>query len=274
MFSLQNGRPIAKIIGGQLDKEIIYLKTGQKCCKKCDNKCLIKKKPCCGGCCICYEDDLKIGPEIYLSDGELEPIPNKESRTINYIAGPEGSGKSSYASKYIKNYQKMFSNREFFVFSRLNKDDVIDKLKPNRVMIDESLYTDPIDIISDLPSGGLILFDDIDTIKDKKIKQAISKLKDDILEVGRHNDIETLITSHLISGNDRNDNRQILNSAHNLTVFPRSGSSYQINYVLSKYFGLSKEQIEKLMKLQSRWCTVNKKYPPYVLHEKGCYLLN
>ncbi len=273
MFSLEIGRLIAIINGGLLDKEIVRIKgDNDKCCKKCSNSCLYNKKPCCGGCCMCGNDEMELDKDFTV-DGVLTPLPNIETRQIKYVCGPEGVGKSTYLRGYMKYYKEVYPKRDIFLFSRLPSDKAIDYLKPKRVKIDESLYENPIDIIEELPHGRLIVFDDIDTVRDKKISAAISKLKNDILEVGRHNNIDTLISSHLINGNNRNDTRQILNSAHSLTVFPKGGNSYQINYALSKYFGLTKPQIEKIMKLPSHWATINKKYPPYVLHENSGFML-
>ncbi len=59
-----------------------------------------------------------------------------------------------------------------------------------------------------------------------------------------------------------------------LILYTKIGGSYDINYALKNYFSLDKDQIKKVMKLPSRWASVNKKYPPYVLHERGAYLLN
>lgn len=247
MLNFKEGRPIAQIEGGKDNKKIISLSD-----KEISNGF----------------DKIKI-----LDKGVLVPIINIDGREVDYIAGPSGSGKSTYASKIIQIYKKLFPNNNIFIFSRLDKDDVLDRLKPIRVMLDNSLIEDPIDIHSEFQEGDLILFDDCDTIQDKKLKDAISKLKNDILETGRHLNLYIIITSHLINGNDRKDTRTILNEAHTLTIFPKSGSSYGINYVLKNYIGLSKDQINKILNLPSRWVTIGKNYPQYVLYEKGLYLL-
>ena len=275
MLSFSKGKPFAKIVGGVFDSRLLHINDGEvkECCNNCSVKCSARK-PCCKHCEMCFDDDInEIRKEVFVSDGILQPVPNIETREIPYIAGPSGSGKSTYAANYIKNYKKIHSKKEVFVFSRLNDDPTIDKLKVNRVAIDEQLYNDPINILEELPKGGLILFDDTDTIQDKKIKEAISKIKNDILETGRHNDIYCVNTSHLINENDRKDSRTMLNEAHSLTIFPKSGSTFQIKYVLKNYFGLSNEQIDEILKLPSRWVTIMKNYPMYVFHEHGAYLL-
>ena len=141
-------------------------------------------------------------------------------------------------------------------------------------IIDQSLIDDPIDIHSEFRQNDLVLFDDTDTIQDKKIKEAISRLKNDILETGRHSNIYVVITSHLINGISRTDTRTILNECTSLTIFPKSGSTYQIIYVLKNYIGLNKNQINYILNLPSRWVTIFKNFPQYCIFEKGCFLLN
>jgi hypothetical protein len=212
--------------------------------------------------------------EISLSRGEkLEPLPNIDTRECVYIAGPSGSGKSTYAATYIKNFLKIFDNMDFYIFSRKDHDDALDKLNPIRINIDESLVTDPIDITKDLEGGAIVLFDDVNTIQDDKIRKAVNNLMADIMEVGRSFNVYIVITNHLVIPNEKKIARTILNECHSLTVFPKSGTSQQINYALKTYFGLSKKQIEEILHLPSRWVTICKGYPQYVFYETGAYIL-
>lgn len=283
MFSLDTGRPIAKIIGGNLDNQIIYLKNNtnydddskepQTCCSKCSLKC--KKKKCCNNCemCYCQDENDNLLNEIKLKKGILLPLPNIETRDIPYICGPEGSGKSYYAGKYCDAFLNMFPDKQFFVFSRKDNDPAIDNLNPIRIKIDESLINDPIDLTKELTNGALILFDDVNTIQNDKLKKEVDKLIGDILEVGRAFEVYIVITNHLIIPNEKKIARTILNSCHSITVFPKSGTSQQIEYALQKYCGLKKNQVQKILDLPSRWVTVYKKYPQFVIYNKGCYIL-
>jgi len=246
MLNLEDGKPIAQIIGGKNNKKIVYI---------ADNSDKGFEK-------------IKI-----FDNSRLIPVINIDGREVNYIAGPSGSGKTTYAAQQIQVFKKLFPYNTVYVFSRLNEDKVLDKLRPIRVLLDNSLIEDPIDIHKEFKEGDMILFDDCDTIQDKTLKEAISKLKNDILETGRHLNLYIIITSHLINGNDRKDTRTILNEAHTLTIFPKSGSAYGIRYVLEKYVGLSKKSIDKILKLPSRWVTIGKNYPQYVLYDKGVYLI-
>ena len=46
---------------------------------------------------------------------------------------------------------------------------------PIRIPIDESLVEKPIDVTQQLKGGCLVIFDDIDTILDDKLKKAVMK---------------------------------------------------------------------------------------------------
>lgn len=280
MLSFTNGRPIAKIEGGKLNKEILHLKTDDEnndsdceCCRKCHPK-RCKKKPCCKGCGFNdTKDDLEIGKNFDLPSGKFIPVPNIDTREVVYIAGPSGSGKSTLASKYIEIYKKLFPNNPVIIFSRKNQDPVLDKLKPLRFIIDETIVTDPIDITKELNTGACVLFDDCNTFQDDKIKKAVAKLMHDILEIGRSLGIYCVVTSHLINPNERKDSRTIWNEAHTITIFPKSGNRHGMVYALKNYCGFDNKQINEILNLPSRWVLIGKNFPMYVLHEKGARLI-
>jgi adenosyl cobinamide kinase/adenosyl cobinamide phosphate guanylyltransferase len=252
MFSFKDSgkkdcRCIAKIEGGKLDGQKIFLHG--------------------------FEDNVPQGfTNLRIRDkGKIVPVPNLNTREICYVAGPSGSGKSTWASKYIKLYLKMFPECDFIVVSRLNSDKALDYLEPTRVIPED--LEEPLDIHETLQDGDIVLFDDTDTIQDDKIKKAVSKMKNDILETGRHKNIMCIITSHLINGNDRKDTRTVLNECHNMTVFPKAGGAYGIRYALSKYWGMPNKMIDEILQLPSRWVTISKMAPQYVLHEKGATII-
>ena len=93
--------------------------------------------------------------------------PNTE-RQILYITGCSGSGKSTYTRKYLDEYKKKYKNNPIYLFSSLKEDKSLDSIKPQRIIIDESPVTDPIDI-EDL-ANSCCIYDDIDVIGNKKNK--------------------------------------------------------------------------------------------------------
>jgi hypothetical protein len=208
--------------------------------------------------------------DFKIHDGELIPLPRINGRECLYVCGPSESGKSTYIGKYAQEYKQVFPNNNIYVFSRLSEDEPIDELDPTRIEINNELIQDPIQP-SEL-SNSLVIFDDTDTIPDKKLNEAIQKLKNDLLETGRHNDVHVITSSHLVT--NYKETRKVLNECNSITFFPSSGSAHQITYCLKNYFGLNKQQINHILALPSRWVTIYKNYPQYVLYSKGIYLLS
>jgi hypothetical protein len=239
-----------------------------KCCKKCiGKKCHGECCKRCGGGC---GDEIDYPREYRTVQGTFELFPNTKTRDTNYIAGKSGSGKSTWISKYLAQYKKMYPDNNIYLFSRLDEDDVLDQYKPIRIELNYELVDDPINPVEEL-SNSLCIFDDTDTIKDKKIKTAITELKNDLLEIGRHENIFVCIVSHLI--NNYKETRTILNESMYITFFPSAGSPHGIKYMLKNNMGLDKKQIERIMGLPSRWVTIKNSCPLAVIYEKGIYLL-
>jgi hypothetical protein len=203
-------------------------------------------------------------------DERIFPACDKTKRDVFYVAGSSGSGKSTFVAQYIYDYKKMFPRNKVYVFSRLNEDPVFDDLNVVRVPITDDI--EDIDLEIDL-RDSLIVFDDIDTIQDKQVREMVYHVLNDALEAGRKLGIYICSTSHLINGNDRKNCRTILNECTSITVFPRSGCTHQISYALKNYFGISNQTLEKIMNLPSRWVTIFKNYPTTVMHEKGVFLV-
>ena len=253
MLSYTSGKPIAKD-----GNRIIYIKTEE------DNN-------------LDFDDSFDSSDELTEIDTDniLEPLLDMEKRTTAYIAGPAGSGKSSFAIMLIKRFMKVYPDRPFYLFSRTHysSDPVFKGMKVNQIMVDQSIIDDPIDITKEMNTGCIILFDDCNTIQDDKLRKAVEKIMCDVLECGRRLEIYCIITNHLIIPNEKKMGRTILNESQSLTVFPKSGSSQQITYSLKQYFGLSKDQIETILQLPSRWVMIHKQYPMYVVHQHGIYIL-
>lgn len=259
----KNAKQIAKIIDGENDGKIIYLVNDDDYLydggDDINNKLSL----------LNLQRANKYYKNIELSDGKLMQLPNKDTREINYICGPSGSGKSTYTAKYINEFVDMFPKHKIFLFSKVDDDDAFNDVDILKIDLDESLYEDPIDV--DELKNSLTIFDDIATIKDKNILNAVIDLQNDILETGRHKNIYVCSTNHQLS--NYKQTRTLLNESHNITFFPSSGATYYIKEFLKKYMGLSKEQIDKIFNLKSRWVTIHRNYPMYVIYERGIYML-
>ena len=207
--------------------------------------------------------------EITISDGELEPLPNPNGRECIYVAGASGSGKSFYTAKYARNYHAEYPKNKIILISKVADDVSLKGVPALAIEANRDLVDDPIEARE--LSNTLVIFDDTDTVKDKATREAINQLKGDILETGRHHKTSIAITSHLIT--NYGETRTVLNESHAITVYPKSGSTYHISRLLNVYFGMSKQQQERVLSLNSRWITLTRHYPQMVIYEHGAYLL-
>lgn len=231
---------------------------------------------------ILYVDtNIKNKFEKVLLDDKTSFIPLLDTggRSITYICGASGSGKSTLANSIMTNFNILFPKSYIYIFSRLKTDPAFSELEKKdvvmRIPIDENLVEEPIDIIEDIDEYSLVLFDDIDTINNKKILSELNNIKSQILEIGRHKNIYCIVTSHLINSNDRASTRTMMNEMTNLVIFPNGGGSvYQQRYCLKNYLGFNNKQIDKILNSKNtRWVLISKNYPQYILTQKICYLI-
>jgi hypothetical protein len=212
-----------------------------------------------------------------LGFNEYKPT-GEEMVEITYIYGPNRSGKTYYAAKYATLWSNMFKDWPIFLFSRRDKDKVLDDIpQVNRIMIDESLLTNPLNMTDFQKS--LVIFDDIDTIADKKICRAVQKLRDDIMETGRQKMIYVINTSHL--GMNWTPTRTVLNEANSYTLFPRKGNHEHNCKILKNKMGMKMDVIKGILEKPNGlaykgkwgWITVYKDSPQYLIYENGVRLL-
>jgi len=244
--------PICEVKGGPDDGEIIF------CIDNEEEKSKFKGK--------------EAGYHFNVLGGKLQQLPNKKVRVL-YIAGPSGSGKSTYTSNYVKEYLEIYPKTNIVLLSKVNSDVAFECLNFKRFVIDESIIENPPQI-EEVPDHSLVVFDDIDTVSNKKLMTIVQNFITQLLELGRHSNIQVIITSHLILGNCRAMSRTCMNELHSFTFFPQAGGMQQIEYALRTYFGFDRKQAIKAAKIKSRWVTIFKIYPQIILSEHDVQLLS
>jgi len=241
----QKGKILAKIDGGKFNNKIVSITDKES------------------------DEVSKNFSNIHIpDDGKFQQIPDPEiERQIIYVFGPSGSGKSYYSKQYIKEWKKQKKSDKVYLFSSLEDDKSLDDIKPKRINIDKKLVNDPID--TEMFKNSMVIFDDIDVIRDKEIKEAVYDILNSILEIGRHFNIDCILTNHLPSNGK--DTRRILNECHSITYFPHSGAGRQQKYFLENYAGLDIKEMKKIKKMNTRWATIFKTYPMCVMTEKDLF---
>jgi hypothetical protein len=308
MFNLNfdSGSPIAYINGGEHDKEILYRndnkdhkkekkvnideiailienlyrtmngKLSFRTLEQLRDAIMNRKRPVNRELGRHYDHAIKIlenskDKEIVLQEGELVPMfDDTLERQVFMIAGMSGSGKSTFTAGLCRTYKKQFPDNKIILFSNKPQDPVFDRLEYiERIVINEDLLKDPI-TLNEI-ENSLVLFDDVEYSTNKDIDKELDRIQYLILQQGRSYKVSFVYISH--QANNHRQTRVILNECHSVTIFPAMCTRYSLHYLLNKYFGFSKDQINKLCKLPSRAITIYKS-PPLVLYKSGAYLLN
>jgi len=244
------GKFLCKVEGGRYDRKIISVSSE------------IKKED---------KEDKYSKPfsSLKIEGGSLQQVPDPDTeRQILYITGASGSGKSTYTKNYIKNYKKMFPKRVVYLFSALKTDESLDEVNPQRIVIDDSLVEVP--LTAEDFKDSIVIFDDTDCISNKKHREAVNNILNEILETGRHFNTSCILTFHLATGG--RDTRKILNESHSVIYFPHSGSNVGLKRLLVDYLGLDKKTMKKIKDSKSRWACIFRNYPNVVMTDKDIWL--
>lgn len=189
--------------------------------------------------------------EVELIDGftfHLCPRPKTEKERMTlFVSGESGAGKSHFVREYAKLYHSMFPNNPIYLISYLDHDETLDEYKTiiRLNAFQEEFLNECMDL--DLESefkDSFVIFDDIDSIINKKTKEKIYGLLNRMLRLGRHYGISVAYVGHELYSN--HELKQILNESMTITFFPRFLNFKKLKYLLENYFGLSKSQIEKV----------------------------
>ena len=206
---------------------------------------------------------------VLRTGGKLQPLPNFNRIEKVYISGISGSGKSTFAANFIKEYLKVKKKNEFFVIPNVQEDEVLDKLKPIRIDLEDedSLAETRADDLYD----SIVLFDDTDTISNSLVRRFVQNLRDTLLEEGRHYNATTVAVSHVLQNYAAT--RKLLNEATSVVFFPKFGSDAHNYRFLKNHCMYSDDTIRRLLNLNSRWVALYRTSPNFVLYEKGVFIL-
>lgn len=237
-------------------------------------------------------------------------------RMTMFIAGNPGAGKSYFAKDMINLFPKTFkillftsleeSDGNFAEFEedkdrffKINMDpdnlstfsleeirnrtyatyisELKEKLKKTHRRKGEC--QDVVKIAEEKPPGIILLFDDVDKIKDKKVADLTFGIMEDALANGRGHrthdgkgDIHVLCTSHAL--NDYRKTKYTLENSNYVVLFPASTTNRQMHTMFEK-IGLDRELCEELIKMgkkgEFRSIIIHKIAPMYIIF--GSYIM-
>ena len=118
---------------------------------------------------------------------------------------------------------------------------------------------------------SLVIFDDIDSIVNKKTKEKVYGLLNKMLRIGRHFGTSVAYVGHELYASP--ELKSILNESMTITFFPRFLSYKKLKYLLEVYFGLSKSQIERIRSIRDRSVTYIKGSDKTILSDTQCFIL-
>lgn len=197
-------------------------------------------------------------------------VNNSQERQIIYVTGQSGSGKSYWTRRYIEAYKKVYTDRPIYLFSCINEDDSIDKIKDlQRIKLTPELLQD--ELQAEDFKDSCVIFDDCDTIIDKAMRKKVLQIQGSILQVGRHYNVSAIITSHVATNGA--DTKLILTEAHAITIFPNNMNARSLKYLLESYMGMDKNEIKKIKSLKGRAVTFCKTFPKCIVSDKLVYIM-
>lgn len=196
-------------------------------------------------------------PVASFSHSEWLPDMLGNGRVSVFIAGNPGAGKSYLAKDIIRTLPKNF---DIILFTALEEEDGNFEEFKGRLfkvrMTPEVLSRITLSEIRKRGKYPLLLFDDVDKIRDKKVEALTYKIMEDALANGRghrrhdgQGDIHVIITSH--SMNDYRKTKYAIENTDYIAVFPQSSTFTQLTRLFEKV-GLDKEWVRKVMDLGKR----------------------
>ncbi|MBS1736169.1 MAG: DUF87 domain-containing protein [Bacteroidetes bacterium] len=181
------------------------------------------------------------------------------------IFGSAGSGKSTFVAGLLSEYKKKFKKNKIFMISPTSDDEAYKDLQKTieYIKIDDSLLVDPMNFTEF--DNCIIVFDDSEMLSaNKELNKAIDLFRNQCLENGRKRKISVVVINHVAMNGAQT--KKILNECHLTVVFPKSNFA-SVTRLAKAYWGFSKEQIEYLRTVPSRYCVIKSSYPQAILSE-------
>ena len=206
------------------------------------------------------EDSLKHHLD-FESTAKVFPIIEDSSYRM-YVSGLSGSGKSTAIAQFLKNNMPK-DTAGIFLFSPVKNDSSLASIK-NLIHIDlfeiAEMLKRPLSI-EDFPRGSVLIFDDVESYP-KAIAKVYMQFRDIALERGRHLDISTITVSH--NATSGNITKVSIRESQYWLLFP-SFNRRDVKNILKIYGGLDEDEIDKIMRMNTRSVLYRKTVPKYAV---------
>jgi hypothetical protein len=204
-------------------------------------------------------------------DEKIQVIPSSQSeRSVIYVVGMSGSGKSHWTTNYVKEYKKKFKKNKIYVISPITDDKNINSLKGTRINPNSEAYMVDPPTVEDF-QDSLLICDDIEAY-DKKTVNRILNLVNSICTTGRHYKTSLLFLAH--NATNGSMSKILLSESQAIVLFPQTMAGKTSKYLLDNYFGFDKSQIEKVKKVKTRAIVIMRTYPMVIITENIVVPLN
>lgn len=184
-----------------------------------------------------------------VSEEEWYPAISNWGRLTIFIPGNPGAGKSYLANELIN---LLPPDAEVILFTALEEEDGNFRGLKNRMykikMTPENLQRLTLTEIRKHCKNPILLFDDVDKIRDKQVEKLTFAILEDALANGRghknhdgEGDVHVIVTSHSL--NDYRKTKYTLENSDYVAVFPQSTTYAQLKRLFEK-IGLDKDMCD------------------------------
>lgn len=199
----------------------------------------------------------------------ITPFFTPGKRVSMFLAGPPGAGKSYFIAHTLPLLPDI--NIPIYLFTSVESaDDQFASIPPEhlrRVRMNPEIVSkitlEKIRSVNNPSRSAVVVFDDVDKIRDRALHKEIFKLMEEILANGRSHtrgdgNIHIFITSHAL--NDYRMTKYSFENSEYAVIFPSSTPYAQIDRFLTK-LGVGKDMIRMISSSGERTCLIHKTAP-------------
>ena len=214
----------------------------------------------------------------------LKPIydttPDRQNQILTTF-GSSGAGKSWQINDLCMRNPAILDNETIpavILFSSVGSDDP-SYLPIKNYMGEKWLWRDPADLepadtlISSYEKKSVLIFDDISSIANRRVRDRLLAFRDTCLEVARHKSLVIISSSHLF--HDRAKTQKLRNSSAFYVLYPRNSVKPLLD-IFEHMFAMSRHKrndLVKKLKREGRAQFVRVDTPSYIINTKRVQLI-